>query len=177
MPFLTEAQRRTIFASISRSNISPTRLPARLLCQLRSPVNQSNPPDEEGAYRPPVNTVDLEFMEARAKSAVSTPSNADPFLIWERQLSRWLGSRGLALDLIHADSNPDLSSQLKDGVLLGRLLEGLEPGLRLTGFNRKARSRAAALANLELVLAAVWRRAPLARDMPSAEEVCGTVLY
>jgi hypothetical protein len=69
----------------------------------------------------------------------------------------------------------DLPSRLRDGVLLGRLLEGLEPGLRLTGFNRKARSRAAAITNLELVLAAVWRRAPLARDMPSAEEVMITI--
>ncbi len=53
------------------------------------------------------------------------------------------------------------AAKLKDGVLLGDLLKGLDPQLDLTGFNRRVLSRGAALTNLEIVLGAVWRKSAI----------------
>jgi hypothetical protein len=53
------------------------------------------------------------------------------------------------------------AAKLKDGVLLGDLLKRLDPDLNLTGFNRRVLSRKPALANLEIVLGAVWRKSAL----------------
>ena len=87
----------------------------------------------------------------------------------ERQIVRWLTSRGLPglLD----DQAGSLPARLKDGVLLADLLKGLDPQLNLTGFNRRVLSRGPAIANLELVLGAVWRRSALGKCMPSAQEL------
>ena len=46
-------------------------------------------------------------------------------------------------------------------MLLVDLLKGLDPQLDLTGFNRRVKSRGAALANLEIVLGAVWRKSAI----------------
>ena len=169
MPFLTEAQRRPISASLIRAN-NPVRSPARTPRRTKSQGNTNCTSQNDRAVRA-LDADGHEPSEPCVTSASVIAANVDPYAIWERQIVRWLASRGLPLDVGDAITPSKLSSQLQDGVLLGKLLEGLDPGLRLTGFNRKARSRAAALSNLELVLAAVWRRAPLARDMPSAEEV------
>jgi hypothetical protein len=167
MPFLTEAQRRPIsssFVRMSNQSRSPSRTPGR---RISPPHTSGHTPTKE---RPGTS------IENDAQPGSSRPPAVHLHSALERQITRWIASRGFAdeLDATDADggaATADLPARLRDGVLLGRLLEGLDPGLRLTGFNRKARSRAAAIANLELVLAAVWRRAPLARDMPSAEEV------
>ena len=85
----------------------------------------------------------------------------------ERQIVRWLASRGLPLE----GEAGSLPARLKDGVLLTDLLKGLDPQLNLTGFNRRVLSRGPALANLELVLGAVWRKSALGKCMPSAQEL------
>ena len=84
----------------------------------------------------------------------------------ERQTMRWLVSRGLPVRDAAA-----LPALLRDGVLLGDLLKGLDPELDLTGFNRRVLSRTPALANLEIVLGAVWRKSALGKSMPSAGEI------
>ncbi len=167
MPFLTEAQRRPISSSyvrMSNQSRSPVRTPSHHITPQHTSAR--TPADDVR----PVPSIENDVPSGRSRAPSTHIHSA-----WERQITRWIASRGFADELGTIDSDGaaavDLPARLRDGVLLGRLLEGLEPGLRLTGFNRKARSRAAAIANLELVLAAVWRRAPLARDMPSAEEV------
>ena len=158
MPFLTEAQRKPISSSLRSNQKSKPIVPKKASTPPREPQSSNSPPEH---YSGKIGVDD-------SLGSVLTPS-ADPQAAWENQIGRWLVSRGLVDDL--GTSNGPLHTRLQDGVLLGRLLEGLEPGLRLIGFNPKARSRAAALANLELVLAAVWRRGPQAKDMPTAEEV------
>lgn len=64
-----------------------------------------------------------------------------------------------------------MDCSLRDGVILGKLLHGLDPQLELIGFNWKVKSKKPALANLELVLGAVWRKGALCRAMPTAEEM------
>ena len=171
MPFLTEAQRRPISASIVHINHQSRP-------QTRTPHRQTSPQQisARSAVEERIISIDEDKHQSSTLPTSLSVSVVDPNASWERQITRWLASRGLAEDLGSGDTvaaAASLPARLQDGVLLGRLLEGLEPTLRLTGFNRKARSRAAALANLELVLAAIWRRAPLARDMPTAEEVRG----
>ena len=84
----------------------------------------------------------------------------------ERHVFQWLLSRGIPVS--DAASLPGV---LKDGVLLVDLLKGLDPMLDLTGFNRRVLSRGPALANLEIVLGAVWRKSALGKCMPTAEEI------
>ena len=84
----------------------------------------------------------------------------------ERHVFQWLLSRGIPVS--DAASLPGV---LKDGVLLVDLLKGLDPLLDLTGFNRRVLSRGPALANLEIVLGAVWRKSALGKCMPTAEEI------
>ncbi|EKX38680.1 hypothetical protein GUITHDRAFT_144071 [Guillardia theta CCMP2712] len=84
----------------------------------------------------------------------------------ERQVARWLQSRGLT----DVDAER-VEERLKDGVLLGNLLLGLDPGLDMRGFNRRVLSRKPALSNLEMILSAVWRKGALGKAMPSAAEI------
>jgi hypothetical protein len=100
---------------------------------------------------------------------MQTPRDGTADAATERQIVRWLASRGAApLGGVEAGSLP---ARLRDGVLLADLLKGLDPHLNLTGFNRRVLSRGPAIANLELVLGAVWRKSALGKCMPSAEEL------
>ena len=137
-----------------------TRSPAGMLFHNQADHSSCFTPRTHGTPR----TTPHEESSHRRKADDASVNCAQ--LGWERQVTRWLASRGLVL-------GPDMAlhAQLRDGVLLGQLLEGLDPSLRLTGFNRKAVSKGSALANLELVLSAIWRKGPLAKGMPKAEEV------
>ena len=84
----------------------------------------------------------------------------------ERQFVRWLLSRGLT-----GVQEGSIAEQMRDGTVLAELIIGLDPKLELKGLNKRALSRAAALANIELSLGAVWRKGALPAAMPSAEEV------
>ena len=64
----------------------------------------------------------------------------------------------------------DLHNVFADGHTLCLMLERLQPGVRVTRFNR-AVARATALGNIEGALALVWNHLPTASAMPSAEQV------
>lgn len=67
---------------------------------------------------------------------------------------RWLNSTGVwALDV----SVRSIHEQLKDGLLLCRLMQKLVPGTTYERLHRKPRTRATKIANIEQALGVIWR--------------------
>jgi hypothetical protein len=83
------------------------------------------------------------------------------------QLVRWVDSLNVSPPITN------LVEEMKNGLLLCRILERLQPDCSFVGLNKKPRSTTSCVANLERGLAIVWQRGGVRiKNMPTAQELC-----